>query len=173
MEWFSNEKKLNNFFSLSILLFIFLVLQVSCSKKGSTHQQMKETSISVSEHQKNIPVNKKIAEAYKKNTKKFIQINPENLKNIVNEKRNKDIFVYFGRLSCPYCRNFVSLLTKEKPSNLDIYYIDTEDTDENLQIKKVRTEYEIDSVPSFIKITKNTFIKFNIEDGNFSNFFGI
>ncbi len=98
MEWFSNEKKLNNFFSLSILLFIFLVLQVSCSKKGSTHQQMKETSISVSEHQKNIPVNKKIAEAYKENTKNFIQINPENLKNIVNEKRNKDIFVYFGRL---------------------------------------------------------------------------
>lgn len=133
-----------------------------------TQEQTMETSILYSNDNEKVPINKKIEEADKENTRNFILITPDKLKKLIKENGEQEIFVYFGRVTCSWCRNFVPLINKEKPSNLDIYYIDTEDTDKHPQIKSIRKEYE---VPSFIKITGNTYLKFDRENEDLHSFF--
>lgn len=102
--------------------------------------------------------------AYLHATKKFIPISVDG----INQKiRNGDAFVlYIGRITCPSCRKIVPALERFSTSNrVEIYYLDSEDTNINPTVKKFRDEHGISVVPSIIKFEgKNNyrFVKFNI-----------
>ncbi|MFG5426735.1 thioredoxin domain-containing protein [Enterococcus faecalis] len=84
------------------------------------------------------------------------------------------IFVYFGRVTCPYCRSFVAelnkLLNSQSPT---IFYIDTENTETNLDIQNIRKQYDVEFVPSFIKIKNQNIDTYNSEIEKLEDFFKI
>lgn len=91
---------------------------------------------------------------YRKNIENMDLIMPVELQNILDN--NEDVYVYFGRETCPSCRSFVAKLNKEiLKSSRKIYYIDTEDTKKDKNIQEIRKKYTIKYVPSFLKISSN------------------
>ncbi|AYG01640.1 VOC family protein [Lactococcus allomyrinae] len=89
--------------------------------------------------------------------------NMENVEILPIEKLSaltEPAFVLFGRVTCPWTRRFVKQLPDF--SDTKIYYIDTENTDINPDLQKVRQTYEAPTVPTFIKINADgTFVKFD------------
>jgi len=89
----------------------------------------------------------------------------ENIKNVellkaeqVNELE-EDAYIYFGRVTCPYCREFVEEFPKV---DLAIKYIDTENTDLNPELQKVREQFDVKTVPTFIHLKADgSFAKLN------------
>ena len=86
---------------------------------------------------------------YVQATRHFVELDntriQENMKSLKRQLR----FVYVGRESCPYCREFAPKLRKAARSiNATIYYIDTENkTDE---LAKFAEQYHIDSIPTLL-----------------------
>lgn len=77
----------------------------------------------------------------------------------INTLLNGDFtgFVYIGRDSCPFCLEFNSIL-KEFYLNDDeikIYKFDTDFWREDYMFNKVLTNYNINSVPSLLRIDNN------------------
>ena len=69
------------------------------------------------------------------------------------KKENKEIIVYLGRPTCSYCRSFVKLLNKSiKETNSKVYYIQTEKDSTNKALASIRKEYNIEYIPTLIKI---------------------
>ena len=61
----------------------------------------------------------------------------------------EDAYIYFGRVTCPYCREF----SQEFPdATVKINYIDTENTDLNPELQALRDKYEVKTVPTFIHL---------------------
>ncbi|MCL2676908.1 MAG: hypothetical protein FWE43_04785 [Streptococcaceae bacterium] len=80
---------------------------------------------------------------YRENIINVKLIEPRDIANLED-----DTYIFFGRATCPYCRKFV----KEIPSiEQDIFYIDTENTDLNIELQAVRDQFDVKTVPTFIK----------------------
>ena len=86
---------------------------------------------------------------YVQATRHFVELDntriQENMKILKRQLR----FVYIGRETCPYCREFAPKLKEaSRSSNATIYYIDTENkTDE---LAKFAEQYHIDSIPTLL-----------------------
>ena len=86
---------------------------------------------------------------YVQATRHFVELDntriQENMKSLKRQLR----FVYIGRETCPYCREFAPKLKEASRSiNTRIYYIDTENkTDE---LAKFAEQYHIDSIPTLL-----------------------
>ena len=86
---------------------------------------------------------------YVQATRHFVELDntriQENMKILKRQLR----FVYIGRETCPYCREFAPKLKEASRSiNARIYYIDTENkTDE---LAKFAEQYHIDSIPTLL-----------------------
>ena len=86
---------------------------------------------------------------YVQATRHFVELDnariQENMKSLKRQLR----FVYIGRETCPYCREFAPKLKEASRSiNARIYYIDTENkTDE---LAKFAEQYHIDSIPTLL-----------------------
>ena len=89
--------------------------------------------------------------SYEYATMQFKQISAENLSKMLAEN-NKEIILFTSRKTCQWCRKVAPLLG-EAAQNYEgvIYYLDSENTDINPALKKFRTDYGIDTVPSIIK----------------------
>ena len=90
---------------------------------------------------------------YEKNVRDFKKINANQLNSkIENEEK---YIVYFGRPTCPYCRDFVPYLNEIATNNkLVIYYVNTDNTESDADLKKLRKDLKIERVPSLLKIEK-------------------
>lgn len=108
--------------------------------------------------------------AYKKNTENLTRVEPKELSDLI-EENTEELFVYFGRVTCPHCRDFVPLLHEQKPKSQTVYYLDTEDTQTNKAIKELRDRYEIETVPGFVKITADDYVKFDVKTEDLAPFF--
>jgi bacteriocin transport accessory protein, bta len=86
---------------------------------------------------------------YVRTTHHFIQLDNSTIQNDMNTQKKQIRFVYVGRETCPYCREFAPKLRKAARSiNARIYYIDTENkTDE---LAKFAEQYHIDSIPTLL-----------------------
>ena len=73
---------------------------------------------------------------------------------------NKDILVYFGRPTCPVCSEFLPVLENVlQDEKKEIYYFNTDEWREHDKYQSIISLYEIESVPSIIKIDENGSIK--------------
>jgi predicted bacteriocin transport accessory protein len=166
MEKIQNHK--NIFLSIFVVLPIMLSLIVLVfynKAKEEVHTDLSTTSeIQVSDQNSQLNTTQK--NRYLEYTNNFSTIEPNQLNDIID---NESPYVYFGRVTCSYCRAFVpNLANMSSQKNILIYYIDTENTDSDPDIQAIRKKYSVDSVPSLIKITQgnsDTFISYNTQDG--------
>ena len=86
---------------------------------------------------------------YVQATNYFFQLDNSTIQNDMNTQKKQIRFVYVGRETCPYCREFAPKLKEaSRSSNATIYYIDTENkTDE---LAKFAEQYHIDSIPTLL-----------------------
>ena len=86
---------------------------------------------------------------YVQATSHFVQLDNSIIQNDMNTQKKQIRFVYVGRETCPYCREFAPKLKEAAKSiNAIIYYIDTENkTDE---LAKFAEQYHIDSIPTLL-----------------------
>lgn len=82
--------------------------------------------------------------------------------------------MYFGRGTCPYCRDFVPELNKvSKEKNVTINYLDTENIENDAQIQSLRERYDVEFVPTLIHLSDhgNNIKTFNAETDSLNEFF--
>ena len=86
---------------------------------------------------------------YVRTTGHFIHLDNSTIQNQMDSQKKQIRFVYVGRETCPYCREFAPKLKEAAKSiNAIIYYIDTENkTDE---LAKFAEQYHIDSIPTLL-----------------------
>ena len=86
---------------------------------------------------------------YVRTTGHFIHLDNSTIQNQMDSQKKQIRFVYVGRETCPYCREFAPKLKESSRSiNATIYYIDTENkTDE---LAKFAEQYHIDSIPTLL-----------------------
>mgnify|MGYP000876876473 FL=1 len=86
---------------------------------------------------------------YVQATRHFVQLDNSTIQNEMDTQKKQIRFVYVGRETCPYCREFAPKLKEaSRSSNARIYYIDTENkTDE---LAKFAEQYHIDSIPTLL-----------------------
>ncbi|QIW57404.1 thioredoxin family protein (plasmid) [Pseudolactococcus raffinolactis] len=109
-------------------------------------------------------INKKLMfDNYEKNIINTEKIRAEDLSEL--KKENKEIIVYLGRPTCSYCRSFVKLLNKSiKETNSKVYYIQTEKDSTNKALASIRKEYNIEYIPTLIKIKGTSFSSLEKKD---------
>ena len=141
----------NKIFLVSILFFSLFYLS-GCHKAENSSEK---TSPSVPTEIMN----------YRDDVKIFDVLSAKEL----TTKNLKNVFLYVGSETCPYCREYVSNIKrvkKDHSSNLPIYYLDaTNLSDSNLQ--NLLKRYDIESIPILLHLKGDgSFEKTNIENYN-------
>lgn len=91
---------------------------------------------------------------YAENVKHLETLAPEAV-----ETLNEDSYIYFGRETCPYCREFAEQFPD---AGVPISYVDTQNTMFDAQLQAIREKYQVQTVPTFIHRKKDgTFSKLN------------
>lgn len=104
---------------------------------------------------------------YKKQVGSFIKVKAQDIEQLIESDEN--IILYIGRETCPACRDFVPILYDYSNNNdINVYYLDSTETDKDKELKKFRDDNNIMYVPSLMICVnkKITFPKIpeNVED---------
>lgn len=85
---------------------------------------------------------------------------------LTNKENFRKKFIFFGRITCPYCRNFAPILKKASvKNNVDIYYVNTASSDQSKLLNETLNEYHIDEVPTLVYLNATAQItKFSGDD---------
>lgn len=104
---------------------------------------------------------------YNYNIKNFIKVETSDIKELVQSK----IFfiLYTGRVTCPWCKDIVPLLKKEADTkNIKVYYLDSQNTETDYDLKLFRQYYKIEFVPSVIIFSNGSYRVVEIDFDNLS-----
>ncbi|EGO8405626.1 hypothetical protein EWX79_13995 [Enterococcus faecalis] len=128
---------------LVVFLSLFLFL-VGCSKNNNNSHT---DNTSISEEQE-----KKAIAEYKETVKGF---KPIEGKELLETSGNEKKFIYFGRGTCPDCRNFVPKLKKvSEKLAVEINYLDTDNVTEDIGDQIIK-KYDVFMVPTVTYISSN------------------
>lgn len=111
--------------------------------------------------------------AYVTSISNFIPISPQEIETVSNSTADV-IYIYFGRVTCLECREFVNALKKAAEKNeKKIYYVDTENTDTDEELKAARKTFKVNYVPTLIKLSSLTtdYVRFNEQKNSLDYFF--
>jgi len=127
---------------------IFITLSVSCLLLTSCAIQSNDVSKSNEETISDTSMDESSDyKEYYKAVSNFQRLGPLNLE---NSDFSKPSFIYFGRVTCPYCRKFVPVLKKiSENNNISINYIDTEEISDS-----VLDSFDINEVPTLVYINQ-------------------
>lgn len=86
---------------------------------------------------------------YKKQVGSFIKVKAQDIEQLIYSDEN--IILYIGRETCPACRDFVPILYDYSNNNdINVYYLDSTETDKDKELKKFRDDNNIMYVPSLM-----------------------
>ncbi|MBO6371839.1 hypothetical protein RZ529_09510 [Enterococcus faecalis] len=92
-------------------------------------------------------------EDYNKEIKKFIQVTATE---VLDNKVEEPYYLYIGRKTCPYCREFVKQLSDIKnKTKYTIYYLDSENVKTDKKIQMVGHKFDISGIPCLLKVYTN------------------
>lgn len=108
---------------------------------------------------------------YEENTKNLKTTTVEEIYENLNIEEK--CLIYVGRVTCEWCRLFVGYLSDYTTKNdIDVFYLDSTDTDTNKKLKEFRDQNGIEYVPALMYYTKENGlekIEFDITDPEFSS----
>lgn len=79
----------------------------------------------------------------------FVRITADELNVKIDEEN--PFFLYTGRATCQWCRKMVPILSKViKEINIEMFYLDSENTETDESLSDFREKYGIKTVPSII-----------------------
>ena len=114
----------------------------------------------------------------KKNVDKEIALYDKSIQNFINITSSDELYLgekysvlYFGRATCPYCRDFIpDLVAVSTDLDIPVYYIDTENL--STEITDMINYYHIEFVPSLIRVNNedNTFDVFEEKKSTLTDF---
>lgn len=138
------------------VIFMFFILMLGC-----TWLYTKESESEGNEIKENGEELKEEA-VYKTETKEFIKVTATEL---IENKLETPAYLYVGRKTCPYCREFVRQLSGAvKKSKFTIYYLDSEDAKTDKKVQTVGRKFDISGVPCLLRVyATGEFVKY---DGN-------
>lgn len=145
---------------VSFLCPVLLLCLTACDKAEESSTLSTNQTLS-----QNLDLN-----SYNDKVSSLIKISPNDYYEIQN--RSQSSFVYLGRGSCQYCREFINSLAqtlKSSNHNFEIYYIDTENREEETLIE-LRNELNIEFVPTFLRVGNGESHHFNENTDSISNF---
>lgn len=150
----------NKIFLLGVLFFLLSIVFLSgCQKKHDTKIENNNNSSLVKKEKGD----KSVTE-YRKTIKSFSTISVETL----NKQKPKHSFIYVGRETCPYCREYLPILKKvinEYEADKQVHYLDVLNIENDSSLQKLLTEYSIQSIPNLIYIKDDgSFEKTDISD---------
>lgn len=94
---------------------------------------------------------------YHYQTLSFNKISTNQFYELLDTDEDETYFVYFGRSTCPYCQDFVGDLKEAaKKTGTTLYYIDTENTKTDSDLKNLRDLVGVELVPNIVKIDTST-----------------
>lgn len=106
---------------------------------------------------------------YDKVVANFTKINVANLKTKI--KSGDSILLYTGRGTCPWCVKFVPVLNEiAKEKKLTVYYLDSENTQTDAELKNFRNAYKIETVPSLLYFRNGKYRVVNLTTDSNSNY---
>lgn len=102
-------------------------------------------------------------EEYEKITKNFTELTIDEVEERL--QKGESTILFFGKPTCPFCQMFVPKLNHvAQKNNLDIYYLNTIDTETTPAIKALRNHMGISTVPQVVTIDgEDTYTNLNIE----------
>ena len=147
----------------------------ACTSSSQASESSTISSVSqVSTSENEVEHDLKLTKLYKEIVKSFQETNAEN---VLNNKLVKGNLLYFGRETCPFCREFLPVLKETSDlyhTPFKIYYLNTEDSHKNSQIKKAMEKYNVTGVPTLIYLKKdNGFEVLNEEQTTLPEWFNI
>lgn len=87
--------------------------------------------------------------AYGHSVLNFIEVQTEDVNKMIDN--NDSFFLYIGRITCQWCRRMVPVLNKiAENEHIEIYYLDSEETESNSLLSEFREKYEIETVPAIL-----------------------
>lgn len=152
-----------------LTIFVILPFLLSLSSIMIYNNKKETSSIDTTSNKQISSVDSQLATSPEKRYQKYIinfsTIQPNELDNIIE---HETLYLYFGRATCSYCRAFVpDLASISQKNGVTIYYIDTKNTDTDKELQSLREKYNIEFVPSLIKIEQgdsNSFKSYNTKN---------
>lgn len=104
-----------------------------------------QNSVRVEESSSNVLAMELLAYSYA--TQDFISVTVDEVNDRI-EKQDSFI-IYIGRETCQYCRKIVPALHKTIiQENIELLYLDSTNSDIDLELAEFRKKYDVDTVPS-------------------------
>ncbi|MFG5531469.1 thioredoxin family protein [Enterococcus faecalis] len=126
-------------------LFIFLSLLLVIVGCGNSNGSTNNTNVSEEQEKKELV-------KYKETVKNFKLIEG---KSLLESNGNEKKFIYFGRGTCPDCREFVPKLKKvSEKLNIEINYLDTDNITEDVGDQIIK-KYNVFMVPTLTYVSEN------------------
>lgn len=125
---------------------------IDSNKSVNSSNNMENASLEKSSDEK---YDLKLTRMYREIIKDFKRVTPTEIN---NNQLESDSLLYFGRESCPFCKEFVPVLKEALDyysPPFTVYYFDTENSQNNNEIQEIMKKYNVEGVPTSVYLKKD------------------